>query len=165
MPTPIDESAPIDTTSLTYANSLNIATLSGSTLALSANQVVLPAQDELSNSEAYHWETTPRFTPDGHTLLYIEFSSDAYAPYNRHGALYEAQVSGSGAHLTVGKPQLVVTTPAHFIELGAWLNQHIITFYADGSLYAFDIQNNGYTQLINTSFYTHIIAVGSQGSH
>ena len=165
VPAPTDESAPTDTTSLTYANSLNLATLSGSTPTMSATQVVLPAQDELSNSEAYHWETTPTFTPDGHTLLYIQFSSDAYAPYNRHGALYKVQVSGSGAHVTVSKPQLVVTTPAHFIELGAWLNQHIITFYADGSLYAFDIQNNGSKQLINTGFYTHIVAVGSQGSH
>ena len=102
----------------------------------------------------------------GNNMVYqIEFSSDAYAPYNRHAALYSVQISGSGAHLTVGTPQLSVTTPAHFIELGAWLNQHIITFYADGSLYAFDTQTNGYKQLINTSFYTHIVAVGSQGSH
>jgi hypothetical protein len=165
VPAPTDQSAPTDTTSLTYANSLNIATLSGNTPTMSATQIVLPAQNELSNSEAYHWETTPTFAPDGHTLLYIEFSSDAYAPYNRHAALYRVQVSGSGAHLTVGTPQLLVTTAAHFIELGAWLNQHIITFYADGSLYAFDTQTNGYKQLINTSFYMHIVAVGSQGSH
>ena len=165
VPAPTDESAPGDTTSLTYANSLNIATLSGNPPLMSASQVVLSAQNELSNSEAYHWETTPTFAPDGHTLLYIEFSSDAYAPYSRHAALYSVRVSGSGAHLTIGEPQLLVTTPAHFIEAGTWLNQHIITFYADGSLYAFDTQTNAYKQLINTSFYTHIVAVGSQGSH
>jgi hypothetical protein len=165
VPAPTDESAPTDTTSLTYANSLNIAALSGNTPLMSASQVVLPAQNELSNSEAYHWETTPTFAPDGHTLLYIEFSSDAYAPYSRHSALYSVKISGSGTHLTVGTPQLLVTTPAHFIELGAWLNQRIITFYADGSLYAFDTHSDGYKQLINTGFYTHIIATGSQGSH
>ena len=161
VPAPIDESAPEDTTSLTYANSLDLTTLSATTSLLSTKQVVLPPQNELSNSEAYRWETTPRFTPDGHTLLYVEFSSDAYAPYDRHSALYSVHVSGSGTHLKIGSPQLLATTTAYFIELGAWLNQHIITFYADGSLYAFDIQTGAYTQLIKANVYTRIVAVGS----
>lgn len=163
MPAPNDTTAPGDTASLTYANSLNIATLSNSTTALGTGQVILPEQNELSNIEAYRWITTPRFAPDGHTLLYVEFSSDASPPYDRHSALYSVQITGSGASLKVGTPQLVATTPAYFIELGAWLNEHIITFYADGALYAFDIQNGTYKQLIQTNFYMRIAAVGSQG--
>ncbi len=167
VPAPTNESAPEDTTSLTYANSLDLTTLSpGATPLLGTTQVILPAQNELSNSEAYHWETTPRFAPDGHTLLYVEFSSDAYAPYSRHSALYSVHISGSSAHLKVGSPQLVATTSAYFMELGTWLNQHIITFYSDGGLYAFDIQTGAYKQLIKTSVYMHITAVvGSQGFH
>ncbi len=165
VPFPTNASTPADMESLTYANSLDITTLSGNTPALSTTQVILPEQNELSNSSAYRWVTTPRFTPDGHTLLYVEFSSDAYPPYNRHSALYSVQIAGSGTHLKVGTPRLLATTSAYLIELGAWLNPHVITFYADGSLYAFDIQNGAYKQLINTSFYTHIAAVGSQGSH
>ncbi|MBV9258619.1 MAG: hypothetical protein JO215_11430 [Ktedonobacteraceae bacterium] len=161
--TAADTSAPLDTTSLTYANSLNIATLSANTPGLSTTQVILPAQNELSDSAAYRWVTTPRFSPDGHTLLYVEFSNDAYPPYSRHSALYSVKITGSGAHLTIGAPQLVATTPAYFIELGAWLNQHVITFYADGAMYAFDTQNGAYKQLIKTSVYTRIAAVGSQG--
>ncbi len=155
-------SASADTIALTYANDLNIATLSENTPGLGATNVVLPAQKDMSNSAAYRWITTPRFTPDGHTLLYVEFSTDDYPPYTRHSALYSVQVTGSGSHLKVGTPQLVATTPAYLIELGVWLNQHIITFYADGALYALDIQNGAYKQLINTNVYTRVAAVRSQ---
>ncbi len=162
VPVLTDANTPSDIISLTYANSLNITTLSENTPGLGAAQVILPEQSDRSNSAAYRWVTTPRFTPDGHTLLYVEFSTDAYPPYNRHNALYSVQVTGSGAHLKVGTPQLLATTSASLIELGAWLNQHVITFYADGALYALDIQNGAYTQLIKTSAYTRIATVGSQ---
>lgn len=163
VPFPTDNSAPADTTSLTYANSLNITTLSGATSDIGTGQVILPEQNELSTIDAYHWITTPTFSPDGHTLLYIQFSSDSYPPYSRHSALYSVQLTGSGTHLQIGAPQLVATTPAYFMELGPWLNEHIVTFYADGSLYAFDIQNGAYKLLIQTSYYTHIAAVNTQG--
>ena len=165
MPVLNGTNAPSDTISLTYANSLNITTLSKNTPELSSAQVILPEQNDMSNSAVYRWVTTPRFTPAGHTLLYAEFSTEASPPYSRHSALYSVQVTGSGAHLKVGTPQVVATTPAYYIELGAWLNQHIITFYADGALYALDIQNGAYKQLIKTGVYTRIAAVGSQGVH
>jgi hypothetical protein len=130
---------------------------------LGAGQVILPGQNELSNIGAYRWVTTPRFAPGGHTLLYVEFSSDASPPYDRHSSLYSVQITGSGTHLKAQTPQLVATTPAYFMELGAWLNAQIITFYADGGLYAFDTQTGAYKQLIQTNFYMHIAAVGTQG--
>ncbi len=163
VPAPTDTSVPLDTLSSTYANSLDITTLSNSTTALGAGQVILPGQNELSNIGAYRWVTTPRFAPGGHTLLYVEFSSDASPPYDRHSSLYSVQITGSGTHLKAQTPQLVATTPAYFMELGAWLNAQIITFYADGGLYAFDTQTGAYKQLIQTNFYMHIAAVGTQG--
>jgi hypothetical protein len=45
------------------------------------------------------------------------------------------------------------------MELGAWFNNHIITFYSDGSLYAMDLQTNALTTLARTNTYANIIAV------
>jgi len=67
----------------------------------------LTAQDELSG-EAHHWETTPTFTPNGHTFA-VHSNSPVmpYAPYNRHGALYKVQVAWFRcAYLQLVKPQL-----------------------------------------------------------
>jgi hypothetical protein len=45
------------------------------------------------------------------------------------------------------------------MELGAWFNNHIITFYADGSLYAMDLQTNALTTLAQPGTYARIVAV------
>ena len=45
------------------------------------------------------------------------------------------------------------------MELGAWFNNHIITFYADGYLYAMDLQTNALTTLARTKTYASIVAV------
>jgi hypothetical protein len=156
VPYPTDASIPIDIAALTYANSLNLATLGGQALTMSTPQVVLPGQRNLSNSAAYHWVTTPLFTPDAHTLVYVEFSSDSQAPFDRHSALYTVQISGSGAQL---HPRLLATSPALLIELGAWFNDHIVTFYADGALYALDIRTGAVTTILQTATYARIIAV------
>jgi len=42
-----------------------------------------------------------------------------------------------------------MTTIAHFMELGSWLNSHIVTLYADGNLYALDITTSTATVLAN----------------
>ncbi len=159
VPVPTDDSVPADIAALSYANSLNLTTVSGSPPALGLSQVILPEQHNLSNSAQYHWITTPIFSPDAHTLAYVEFSSNAQDPYDRLSALYTVQISGSGTQLHAGKPQLIATSTAHLIELGAWFNNHIITFYGDGILYAMDIQSGALTTFIQPATYARIITV------
>ena len=164
VPVPTDGSVPTSIAALSYANDLNLTTLSGSSLTPGASQIVLKKQDDLSNSAQYHWVTTPRFSPDAHTLAYIEFSSDSQDPYDRHSALYAVQVSGSGTHIHAGKPRLVATSTERLMELGTWFNNHTLTFYADGSLYAMDLQTNALTTLAQPGNYARIVAmVGSPG--
>src|SRR5260370_796449 len=110
VPVPTDNSVPTDVAALSYANDLNLTILSKSLLTLGASQVILPEQDNLSNTAQYHWVTTPVFSPDAHTLAYVEFSIDSQDPYDRHSALYTVQIIGSGAHLHPGKPNLIATS-------------------------------------------------------
>jgi hypothetical protein len=159
VPVPTDNSIPPDIAALSYANDLNLTALTGSALAPGPSQVILAEQDDLSNSAQYHWVTTPVFSPDAHTLAYVEFSSDSQDPYDRHSALYTVQINGTGTHLHAGKPQLIATSTAQLVELGAWLNDHIITFYSDGVLYAMDLQNNAWTSLAQPGTYARIVAV------
>src|SRR5207245_4094043 len=73
---PTDKSVPLDIATLYYPNSLKVTTLDRQgrqPLAFDTSQVILPEQHELSNSADYHWVTTPVFTLDGHTLIYVEF--------------------------------------------------------------------------------------------
>lgn len=157
-PIPSDQSVPTDVASLTYANSLDLAALSGQPLKMSNTQVVLSAQQNLNNTADYHWITTPVFTLDGHTLVYVEFSSDAQVPYDRHSAIYTVQLTGSGSHLHAGKPALLATSTARLIELGPWINNTILTFYSDGMLYGMDIKSGAVTALAQTQGYARIIA-------
>jgi len=159
VPNPTDDSVPVDIASLTYADSLDLATLGGNPLVLSTSQVVLPEQHDLNNNAAYHWVTTPLFTPDGHTLIYVEFSSDFQAPYDRHSAVYTIQITGSGKRLHASKPRLLLTSTSLLMELGVWLNDHVLTFYADGTLYALDIHSGAVTTVLQTGAYARIIAV------
>ena len=162
-PVPTDGSVPSDVATLSYANSLELAALSGSPLDLGKSQVVLSEQHDLSNTADYHWVTTPIFSPDAHTLAYVEFSSDSQEPYDRHSAIYTVQLSGSGTNLTAAKPVLVATSTARLLELGPWFNNHILTFYGDGVLYAFDIKTGALTPLVNAGTYARIIAVVGSG--
>lgn len=159
VPVPTDNSVPTSIAALSYANDLNLTTLSGSSLTPGSSQIVLAKQDNLSNSAQYHWVTTPVFSPDARTLAYIEFSSDSQDPYDRHSALYTVEISGSGTHIHAGIPRLVATSTELLMELGAWFNNHIITFYADGSLYAMDLQTNALTTLAQPGQYARIVAI------
>ena len=159
VPVPTDESVPTDIASLTYANSLEVANINSSSLTLDTSQEVLPAQRYLRTTADYRWVTTPVFSPDGHTLIYVEFSSDPQAPFDRISAIYEAQITGSGSNLHVSAPQLLVTSTALLLELGSWFNGHILTFYGDGTLYAMDIQTKAVTAIAQTNAYARIIAV------
>jgi len=162
-PVPTDNSVPSDVATLSYANSLNLTALNGSPLVMGQSQVLLPAQNSLSNSADYHWVTTPVFSPDAHTLAYVEFSSDSQQPYDRHSAIYTVQVSGTGTHLHASKPVLVATSTDRLLELGTWFNDHILTFYGDRILYAFDVQTGALTSFAAPGNYARIIAVVGSG--
>ena len=159
VPAPSDGSAPPDIDALTYANSLNMTTINEKTLSLGPSHIILPEQHSLPNSAEYHWVTTPLFSLDGHTLIYIVFSNDAQAPFNRHSAMYSVQLTGSGSQLTLSKPELLATSTSHFVELGVWLDDHILTYYADNNMYAIDINTGATATIVETKAYAHIIAV------
>ncbi len=155
---PADNSIPADVAALSYPNSLNIASLS-LTVNRHNSQVILPEQHNLNNSAQYHWVTTPTFSTDGQTLAYVEFSSDTQSPYDRHSALYTAQVSGSGSSLRVSKPKLIATSTTRLLELGTWLNDRIVTMYGDGAIYALDVQSGELTVLATPGrSYLRIVA-------
>ncbi len=159
VPDPTDGSVPPDVAALSYANSLSITTLNGVSPTIGNSQVVLPEQDNLSNGAQYHWVTTPIFSPDAHTLAYVEFSNDQQEPYDRHSAIYTVQISGSGSQMHESKPQLLATTTSQLVELGPWYNSHILTLYADGTLYALDTQSGSLTIFAQPSSYARIVAV------
>ncbi len=163
VPVPTDESVPDDLATLNYANSLNVAALQGQPLNLGTPQIILPKQQELSNHADYHWVTTPIFTPDAQTLVYVEFSSQAQAPYDRSSALYVAHISGTGNHLSVGKPQLLATSTAGLLELGTWLNSSMLALYADDSIYVLDVHSGAVATIVQTGAYARVIAVIGQG--
>jgi len=164
VPVPTDNSVPADVAALSYANSMSITTLDGTSLAQSTPQVVLRSQKNQANSPQASWLTTPTFSPDGQTLAYVEFSSDTQAPYDRHSALYTVQITGSGTQFQIGHPQLISTSTARLLELGPWLNSHVITVYGDGSIYALDTQNGGLTTLVQSgNRYLRILATVGVG--
>jgi hypothetical protein len=163
VPYPTDNSVPADIASLSYANSLSIAPLSSSPPQLGSSRVVLPAQSALRSIADYHWVTTPLFTPDERTLVYVEFSSDDQPPYGRHSALYSAQISDGNGHLQVRSPKLLATSTAALLELGIWLNAHTVTLYADGNVFALDLSSGAMATLVQPHSYVRVLAVVGSG--
>ncbi len=117
VPAPTDGSVPNDVAALSYPNSLDMSTIDGKPLKLDSSQVLLPEQHELVNTAEYNWITTPVFTPDGHTLIFVEFSSQSQGAYDRSNAIFTAQVSGSGPSLQVGQPQVMENSDARLLSL------------------------------------------------
>ena len=163
VPIPTDSSVPNDLAVVKYPDSLDLTTLDGHPLGADGSQVVLAEQHQLANSADYHWITTPVFTPDRHTLIYVEFSSQAQPPFDRTSAVFEVHLSGSGKNLRASKPQLLVTSSATLLELGPWFNAHILTFFADNALYALDVQGGAVTTIVQTGAYARMIAVVGVG--
>jgi hypothetical protein len=159
VPAPTDGSVPADVAALSYADSLSMAALSGASLDLDNSRTVLTGRGNLEAGAQSRWVTTPTFAPDGHTLAYVEFSSDTQDPYDRHSAVYIVQISGAGSHLQVGHTLLVSTSTTRLLELGPWLNSHVITMYGDGVIYALDVQNGALTSLIRPGGYVRALAV------
>ncbi len=168
VPTTNDGSVPLDIAALNYANSLSIAHIglsaSGNDPVLQNTTTILPEQHDLSNSAAYHWVTTPTFAPDGRTLLYIVFSSDAQSPFDRHNAVYMVHSKSSGVQAMLGTPQLLANSTDLFVELGAWISNSRLTFYSDGTLYALDTSNGAVSTITKTTAYTRVIAVVQGGN-
>ncbi len=163
VPPPTDNSVPNDLAVLKYANSLKVTTLNGHPLAMDISQTLLPEQHELNNSAAYNWVTTPVFTVDGRTIIYVEFSTQSQPPYDRTSALFMAKITGSGKQLRISNAQLLATSNAKLLELGTWFNNHILTIFADGSLYAMDIQSGSVATIVQTGAYARLIAVVGVG--
>jgi len=162
VPVPTDNSVPDEVGALTYPNSLDVTTLDGRPLKSDVSHVLLPEQHELLNSAEYHWITTPIFTPDGHDIIYVEFSSLSQPPYDRSSAIFMASISGAGKSLRVGKPQLLLTSTARLVELGGWFSNNILTIYADGAIYALNMHNDSSAMIIRIHTYARIIgAVGT----
>ena len=170
VPTTDDSSVPLDIAALNYANSLSIAHIGLSSsnndpdIVLQNTSTILPEQHDLSNSAAYHWVTTPTFAPDGHTLLYIVFSSDAQTPFDRHNAVYMIHTKSSSVQPMVGTPQLLANSTDLFVELGAWISNSRLTFYSDGTLYALDTSNGAVATIAKTTTYSRVIAVVQGGN-
>lgn len=156
VPVPTDNSIPSDVASLSYANSLNLAALRTSSLDLSHSQVVLAPQKSLASNNQ-HWVTTPSFSSDGHTLAYVEFSNTNQDPYDRSSALYTVTINGSSSHIQVNHFQLLATSTTKLLELGPWLNNHIVTMYSDGVLYAMDVKSGALAILTQPGGYVRIL--------
>ncbi len=150
-----DGNVPTDITSLNYANSLVVASINHTQNGLARQHVLLSEQQAVSGRAAYRWVATPQFSPDERTLAYVEFSSDDRLPFARHYAVY----SIAPDNMSKDNPQLLATASAQYIELGPWLTTHILTFYADNALYAFDVPHAALTTLAQTGTYARIIAV------
>lgn len=158
-PFPADRSIPNDFAAQLYANSLAMAQLDLTKNTLQTPQQILSPQTEQSNVGNYRWADTPTFSPDGQTLVYVLFSSDAQQPYVHHNALYTLPVKQQGNYKqqTTQQPQLLATTSTSFVQFGPWLNNTTPTFYADGSLYALDVTNGATARLATTGTYMRII--------
>jgi hypothetical protein len=153
---PVPDNLPSDLATVGYANSLVVASLQNTAPYLKNTHVVLPEQSEQRNNAQYHWVLSPTFSPDGQTLLYVEFSADSQGSFARTNALYMVQMHGSVAP---ARPALVATTGAHYIELGSWWDAHTVTVFIDNALYALDIEHGNLTKIVSTYGYAHEIAV------
>lgn len=163
VPAPTDGSVPADVAALSYADSLSMAALNASGLDLDNSRVVLAGRRSLVASAQNRWITTPAFAPAGHTLAYVEFSSDTQDPYDRHSAVYTVQFGSAGGRVQVGRPLLVSTSTTRLLELGPWLNSHVVTMSGDGSIYALDVQDGALTSLGHPGGYVRILAVIGTG--
>jgi hypothetical protein len=153
---PVPDDMPGELATVGYANSLVVASLQDTASYLGNTHVILPEQHEQRNSAQYHWVMSPTFSPDGQTLVYVEFSADGQGSFTRTNALYMVQMRGSTAPT---HPTLVATTTAHYLELGSWWDAHTVTVFIDHGFYALDIQRGILATIVQTDGYAHEIAV------
>lgn len=150
---PVPTGMPDQLATVEYANSLVLASLQNTTPYLRNVHVVLPEQKEQQNSAQYHWVMSPSFSPNGQTLVYVEFSADSQGSFTRTNALY---VVGSTTPI---RPTLIATTAGHYVELGSWWDAHTVTVFIDQAFYALDVQRGVLATITQTGGYAHEIAV------
>jgi WD40-like Beta Propeller Repeat len=153
---PVPDDLPDELATVGYANSLVLASLQNTAPYLVNTHVLLPEQKEQGNSAQYHWVMSPGFSPDGQTLVYVEFSADSQGSFTRTNALYMVQMHGDTVPI---RPALVATTAAHYIELGNWWDAHTVTVFIDKGFYALDVQKGLLAKINETDGYAHEIAV------
>ena len=157
-PLPSDKSMPVPVGTEYYANSLYLAQVNAQQQKLTNEQEILSPQQQQSNIGLYHWVTTPTFSPNGQTLVYVVFSSQNEGPYTRHNSLYTARLQYQNGSVKVSTPQLLTPAAnAHLLELGTWLDGNTLTFFADGNFYALNVQSGTAAFLGITKGYAHII--------
>lgn len=151
VPEPTDNSVPSQIGSDPYGNSLSVT--SWNTSGPGNPITIVSPQTDVHNFSAYHWITSPVFSPDSQSLAYIQFSSDDTGPYDRHSTLYVASVDNSSP------PVPVAIFSARLVELGTWLDSHTLLLYADGGLYALDTHTAAISLLSVVPAYSQIIGL------
>ncbi len=151
VPEPTDSSVPAQVGSQPFGNSMAIVNTNPSKA--SNPVIIVPPQTNVHSFSAYHWITTPVFSPDSRSIAYIQFSSDDTGPYDRHSTLYVAATNGKS------QPVVVVNFSARHVELGSWLNSHTILLYADKGIYAIDTQTAALSFLAVVPQYSRIIGL------
>jgi hypothetical protein len=159
VPLPSDNTVPDETASSSYAGNLLLAPLDGKQQTSQTTQALLSEPRKGSPFLGSSWIMAPTFSPDGNTLIYISFSSTAQPPFGRTNALYGVQLSKEGSTQRAGKPALLATTFKRFVEPGAWLDNHTLTFYADGSLYALDTRSGATATIAEVQTYARIAVI------
>lgn len=147
VPEPTDNSVPNQVANQPYGNSIAVSAWGSSAVTL------VPQQGNVPTFSSYHWITTPVFSPDGHTLAYIQFSADDSGPYDRHNTLYIADTAGTTT------PVVVANFNTLLVELGGWLDSHTLILYSDNGIYALDINTSAISLLAATFNYSHIIGL------
>lgn len=163
VPAPTDNSVPNDIAAQNNPNSLALASLGTQAKELGKAQIFLPEQHGLDNNAEYHWVVSPRLSTDGHTLVYVIFSSDDQAPFTRHSALYITKINTAKRQVQVEEPGVLAISSARFVELGPWASDRIVTCYADNALYALDVTTGAMGIVTKGSGYMRIVAVVQQG--
>jgi hypothetical protein len=165
-PLPEDENGnlPIEAGMLSNANDLNIATIDMQASQLTSSQVIVPGQSPIGPdaiaTSAYHWIMTPRFSPNGRTLAYLEFTSNVKAPFTRESKIYT--ISTDNSQGTLSSPVLLATSDLGYAELGDWLDDRYLTLYSNNRIYSLNINNKGLAEIIQTEGYVQIVATVAQ---
>ncbi len=159
-----------------YANDLLLSSIPDELAPLRTPQAIVPLQpaQQVPDTQAasrtgtptvvpypYHWETTPRFSADGESLLYIQFTVSSQAPFERYSTLYRADLSQVNASTNPLPVQPLATAPHSYVEAGSWIDEDTITLYADQTLYALNIQQGVVTTLTTTNGYAQIIGTAT----
>lgn len=151
VPEPTDNSVPAQIGSQPYGNSM--AVVSWQANGTGNPTTILSPQINVHSFSAYHWITTPIFSPDDQSLAYIQFSSDDTGPYDRHSTLYITPTNGRHP------PVVVANFSARLVELGTWIDSHTLLLYADNGMYAIDTYTSAISLLTVVRGYVHIVGL------